>query len=75
MGDDFLKAFGDEIRRLRCHNVLSIAGLAEKSGCSTGYIELIEKGSCNPNLKTILALSYALDHRLQVLFESVEKTI
>lgn len=42
------KRFGDELRRLRRQEALSLADLADALGCSITYISDIERGKKNP---------------------------
>ena len=55
------KAFGEVLRAIRQSRKLSQEALAHESGLDRTFISLLERGERQPTLRTLLALSRALD--------------
>ncbi|RMG96334.1 MAG: XRE family transcriptional regulator [Deltaproteobacteria bacterium] len=55
------RSLGDELRRLRRRAGLSQEALAERAGVHAKHVQRIERGRCNPNLSTLVALAAALE--------------
>ena len=72
MGDK-IKDFGENVKILRKAKQLSQEKLAEAANCHPNYIGGIERGERNPSLKNILAIANALDCKVSLLFEKVNK--
>lgn len=53
-------AFADVLRQLRKERGLSQEGLGFESGYHRTYISMLERGTMNPSLRTILSLAKAL---------------
>jgi len=66
------KAIGREIKALRVHQGITIAGLAELTGLSIGMLSKIENGYTSPSLTTLQALSNALGVPLTAFFRRFE---
>jgi len=57
----FLKQFGETLRRLRIEKKLTMQQLANKAEIELSQIYRIEKGIINPKLSTIRILAGALE--------------
>jgi transcriptional regulator with XRE-family HTH domain len=55
------KWLGDTLRQLRKSRAMSIKTLGEKANVSNGMISQIERGVTSPSIRSLLALSHALD--------------
>lgn len=64
--------FGQEIRRRRVAQGLTLEQLAEGSGLTPNYIGTIENGKRDPSLSTIMSLSKGLRIQPAELFGGVE---
>jgi len=62
-------AIGDNIRALRQQRGLSLAGMAERSGFSKGFLSKIENGHAQPPIATLMKLADALDVELGACFD------
>lgn len=56
-----IKAFGNNLKRIRLSKKLSIRKLALEADMDYSHLHEIEKGASNPTLTTILTLAEALD--------------
>jgi transcriptional regulator with XRE-family HTH domain len=66
------RALGQQVKRLRRQQDLSIADLAGAAGLSTGMLSKIENGQTSPSLSTLSAVAEALSVPLTTLFAAVE---
>lgn len=64
----FLKQFGENLRRLRTERNLTMQQLANKAEIELSQIYRIEKGIINPKLSTIVILAGALEVSPKDLF-------
>jgi len=75
--EHYLKAFGENLRRLRLNKNLSQEDLAGKSETTLSQVGRIERGERAPTILTVLVLAKALEvHPKQLLdfeFKSVMK--
>ncbi len=60
---------GKRVKYLRRLRNLTQAQLAERANLSVNYISQIETGIASPTLKTLVAISTALDIRLKEFFD------
>lgn len=58
---DFLRAFGQNLKRLREEKQLTQANVAFEAGLSVSQVQRIEYGHHNFTILTLLALSQALE--------------
>lgn len=72
MKTDSLKAFGDNIRRLRTGKGISQESLAELSDLHRTYVGAIERGERNVSLRNIVRLATALGVSPSKLLETVQ---
>jgi transcriptional regulator with XRE-family HTH domain len=70
---DVLVLLGNRIRQLRKNLKLTQSGLAEKSGLSTNFIALLEKGKRSASVDTLYRISKVLKIELKELFVFPEK--
>lgn len=61
------RAFGAVLARLRRRRGWSQENLGFEAGLTRAYVSLLERGLRSPTLNTLMALSTALDVRLDVL--------
>ncbi len=66
--DPDLLAIGREIARIRAERGISQERLAECAGVHRNYVGLVERGERNPTLKTLLAITGALELSLIDMF-------
>jgi transcriptional regulator with XRE-family HTH domain len=64
-----LKLFGANLRRIRRAKDITQERLAEESGVSLNSINIIEKGSLNTSVATLMALADALEISPKDLFD------
>ena len=55
-----LKAVGDRVRRQRHDQGMSLRDLATRSGLSSSFLSLVERGQCSLSLTSLFAISDAL---------------
>ena len=67
-----LLKLSQNIRRVRLAQGMTVAGLAEKSGFSKGFISQVENFRQSPSLKALLKISDALGVSLSALFDEDE---
>ncbi len=65
---DFLNAFGKNLRKLRKQKELSQEALADKVRTAPSQIGRIERGEINPTISTVKALSTALEVSINDFF-------
>lgn len=73
--EDFLKAFGTRLKKLREEKQLSQRAFSEIAGIKYSQIGRIERGEQNPTLSTVYVLAKALELTVSDLlnFEFSEK--
>lgn len=64
------KRLGEKIRQLRKIRELTQEQLGEKAGISYKFIGEVERGTVNPSLDSLIAISQALDVNVKELFPS-----
>ena len=69
------KAFGDLIRNLRQKKGLSQEALALEAGLDRTFISLLERGSRQPSLTTILKIAKVLGISASVLISQLESSL
>lgn len=62
------RKIGQEIRSLRKARNLTLAGLAEASGLSVGYLSLLERDLATPSIKALHSVSRALGQTISWFF-------
>jgi transcriptional regulator with XRE-family HTH domain len=67
--EQYLKAFGENLRRLRKEKGLSQAQLEFESEVSKNQLGNIERGEVNTTISTIFMIARALDVHPQKLFD------
>lgn len=73
MQDGLLLYFGQTIRRLRTAKGISQEKSADLCDLHRTYVSDVELGKRNVSLENIWKMALALDTRLSILFEEVEK--
>ena len=63
-----MESIGSKIKKLRNSRKLIQTNLAEKTGCSVGYISQLEKDTVNPAIAVLKKIAVALDVRLVDFF-------
>ena len=69
--DQFLRAFGYAVKKLRESRGLTQEKLAEKADLDRTYLSDIERGSRNPGIKNVAKLAKALGIPTAQLLEGV----
>ena len=64
------RLIGRDIRGLRKARGVTLAGLAEASGLSVGYLSLLERDRATPSIKALHAVSRALGVTISWFFEA-----
>jgi transcriptional regulator with XRE-family HTH domain len=64
------RLIGRDIRGLRKARGVTLAGLAEASGLSVGYLSLLERDRATPSIKALHAISRALGVTISWFFEA-----
>jgi transcriptional regulator with XRE-family HTH domain len=67
--DAYLKAFGNNLRRVRLEKGLTMESLAFDAGIEYRQLGRIERGEVNTTISTVLALAKALDIEVSFLFQ------
>lgn len=67
------QAFGDAVRLLRAHRKLTQETLAGRAGLSHPHLCRVERGQINPTLRTITAVSGALEVQSSALIALAER--
>ena len=60
-------AFGQNLRRARADANLTLEVVARMSRLSERYVGQIEAGTCDPRIKAMAALAFAVDRELSTL--------
>lgn len=63
---------GQNIRKTRQRQGLSLNGLAHKSGFSKGFLSKIENGHAKPPVATLMRIAAALDTTINRLFDGID---
>lgn len=71
MDNNFIKKFGQEIRRQRIKANFSQEKLAELSGLHRTYVGAVERGERNISLQNIKRIADALNIEVAKLFEDL----
>ncbi len=66
---DFITAFGQNLRRLREEKGISLRGLADEAEMENKQLYLIEHGKVNTSISTAYALAKVLGVEPKVLFD------
>ena len=69
-----LKAIGENIRRERKRQLLTIEKLSEKAGITDNFLGKIERGEGTPSLQTIDSIATALNVSIDFLKDSRKPT-
>lgn len=69
MNEDFLKIVADNIRLERLKRRLSQEKLAEMTGISTKYLNMIENYKTNPTIVIIIKVCNAMDIDLNTIYQ------
>ena len=69
-----LKAMGENIRRERKRQLLTIEKLSEKAGITDNFLGKIERGEGTPSLQTIDSIATALNVSIDFLKDSRKPT-
>jgi transcriptional regulator with XRE-family HTH domain len=67
--EKILKAFGKHLNKLRLAQGLSLRKLADNADVDFSQIHRIEKGSTNPSLTMLVALSHGLQISIEELVD------
>lgn len=67
--EEFLKAFGSNLRKLRKEKGLSMERLAQIAGIEYSQVSDIEHGKINTTLSSVFVLAKALEIRPSILLE------
>ncbi|OQY15195.1 MAG: hypothetical protein B6I32_07845 [Desulfobacterium sp. 4572_20] len=68
-----MEKLGTKIKKLRNSRRLTLTNLAEKVGCSVGYVSQLEKNTVNPSIAVLKKIAVALDVRLVDFFLEPDK--
>jgi transcriptional regulator with XRE-family HTH domain len=71
--DEAIEGVGRQLRLLRKGRSLTLAQLAERAGCTDGYLSAVENGATVPTLSSIAALAAALGHDLTAFFPTAPR--
>ncbi|RKT01566.1 helix-turn-helix domain-containing protein [Chryseobacterium defluvii] len=66
---DFIRAFGDNLKKLRAEKKISQEELANSSDIPISQIGRIERGEVNTTISTIYVISKALEIDIKELFD------
>ncbi|HEY4150699.1 MAG TPA: helix-turn-helix transcriptional regulator [Chitinophagaceae bacterium] len=67
--EEYIKAFGNNLKKLRTAKKLSREALAAETGIEPKQIYRIEVGETNPTISTIAAIAIALGVQPKKLFD------
>jgi transcriptional regulator with XRE-family HTH domain len=67
-----LEAIGPAIRKLRKERGLNLRDLSRRSGLSTGFLSLVERGLSSPALTSLQAIAKALETNMATFFKTDE---
>jgi len=66
--DNVIRAIGQRIKEVRLQKNLTLEELAERSGCTRGFLSHIEQNRAAPSITILQALAAALDTRVTDFF-------
>ena len=69
-----IEAIGQRIKELRSQKNLTLEELAERSGCTPGFLSQIERNRAVPSIATLDAIAEALGTRVSDFFPDTIKT-
>ena len=72
--DEVVKNVGRQLRLLRRSRRLTLAELAQRTGCSDGYLSSVEQGTTAPTLSSIATLAAVLGADVSAFFPSAEES-
>jgi len=72
--DKVIEAIGQRIKELRSQKNLTLEELAERSGCTPGFLSQIERNRAVPSIATLDAIAEALDTRVSDFFPDTIRT-
>lgn len=67
--DEYLKAFGANLRKLRAEKGFTLTSLAQDAEMEIRQLGRIESGEINTTISTVLSLAKALDVHVSDLFQ------
>lgn len=68
---DFLRRFGNQIKRIRISKNMSQEKLALEAGLDRSYVGQVERGERNPSLKNVKRIAEAMNVSLSNLMEGL----
>jgi transcriptional regulator with XRE-family HTH domain len=71
--DEVIERAGRQLRLLRRARGLTLAELAERAGCSDGYLSSVEKGVTAPTLSSLATLAAVLGSDMSVFFPTRQR--
>ncbi|GAB4535942.1 MAG: cupin domain-containing protein [Anaerolineae bacterium] len=66
--DRVIQAVGQRVKELRLQRNLTLEELAERSGCTPGFLSQIERNKAVPSISMLYAIAEALDTRVSDFF-------
>jgi transcriptional regulator with XRE-family HTH domain len=66
--DRVIQAVGQRVRELRSQKNLTLEEVAERSGCTPGFLSQIERNKAVPSISMLYAIAEALDTRVSDFF-------
>lgn len=66
--DRVIQAVGQRIKELRSQRRLTLEEVAERSGCTPGFLSQIERNKAVPSISMLFAIAEALDTRVSDFF-------
>ncbi|MFL6139960.1 MAG: helix-turn-helix domain-containing protein [Frankiaceae bacterium] len=71
--DEIIERAGRRLRQLRRARGLTLAELADRAGCTDGYLSNVENGATAPTLSSLATLAAVLGTDMSVFFPSGER--
>jgi transcriptional regulator with XRE-family HTH domain len=71
--DEVIERAGRQLRLLRQARGLTLAELAERAGCSDGYLSSIERGTTAPTLSSLATIAAVLGSDMSVFFPTASR--
>jgi transcriptional regulator with XRE-family HTH domain len=66
--DRVIRAVGQRVKELRAQKSLTLEELAERSGCTPGFLSQVERNKAVPSISMLYAIAEALDTRVSDFF-------
>jgi transcriptional regulator with XRE-family HTH domain len=66
--DQVIRAVGQRVKELRSQRNLTLEEVAERSGCTPGFLSQIERNKAVPSISMLYAIAEALDTRVSDFF-------